>query len=156
MDALREYIFSVTGAAVICAVLTQLSAGAGKHSTMIRLLGGLFLTFTVIRPVADIRFDDWSDYTLYIQEDAQEAISAGEDFAGESLEAIIKQETQAYILDKASSLGAEITVEVILDGESVPKEVYIQGEISPYAKSKLQDILLEDVGIAKENQIWIR
>lgn len=156
MESLRQYIFSVTAAAVICAVLTHISAGAGKSSGIIKLLCGLFLAFTVIRPIADIQIDEFTDYTLRIEEDAEEAISAGEDFAQNSLAAIIKQETEAYILDKASALGAEIRIDVILSDDTVPKEVYIQGNLSPYAKSKLQEILSEDIGIAKEYQIWIQ
>lgn len=156
MESLREYIFSVTAAAVICAVLTHISAGAGKSSGIIKLLSGLFLALTVIRPITDIQIDELTDYTLRIEEDAQQAINTGEDFAQESLATIIKQETQAYILDKASVLGAEIRIDVVLDDDAIPKEVYIQGAVSPYAKSKLQKIISEDIGIAKEYQIWIQ
>lgn len=156
MEALRQYIFSVTAAAVICAVITHISTGAGKSSAIIKLLCGLFLTFAVIRPIADIQFEELSDYTLSISDDAQEAIHAGEDFASGALSAVIKQETEAYILDKASSLGADVGVDIVLDNDAIPKEVYLTGDISPYAKQKLQQFLSQELGIAKEYQIWIQ
>lgn len=158
MEGIRQYIFSVTAAAIICAVLTHISAGAGKSSAIIKLICGLFLAFTVIRPVADIQIEELSLYTQSITDEAEQAIGIGEDFAQMSLGSIIKQETEAYILDKASLLDADITVEIILtdDLQPVPGEVYIHGAVSPSAKSKLQKIISEDIGIAKEYQIWIQ
>lgn len=158
MEILRQYIISVTAASIICAVLTHITAGAGKSREIVKLICGLFMAFTVIRPVADIQIEELSSYTLSITEDAQEAVTAGENFAQDSLCAIIKQETETYILDKASQLGAAITVEVVLrnDSQPIPEEVYIHGAVSPSAKSKLQKLIAEDIGIEKEYQIWIQ
>lgn len=158
MESLRQYIFSVTAASIICAVLTHITAGAGKSREIVKLITGLFLAFTVIRPVADIQIEELSVYTLGITDEAQEAVTSGEVFAKDSLSAIIKQETEAYILDKASALGAEITVDVVLRGDPqpIPEEVYILGSVSPSVKAQLQKTIAEDIGIAKEYQIWIQ
>jgi len=158
MEDIRQYIFSVIAAAIICAVLSQISAAAGKNGGIIKLISGLFLAFTVIHPIADLQIDALSSYTLGITDDARAAISAGENYARDSLASVIKQETEAYILDKASTLGAEITVEIILSSDSppVPEQACIQGAVSPSAKAKLQMLIAEDIGIAKEYQIWIQ
>lgn len=156
MDDLRQYIFSVIAAAVVCSVMVHIRSGTGQQNGLIRLLCGLFLSLTVIRPIADIRIEELSEYSLNYRNEALEAVSAGEDFARESLDQIIKRETEAYILDKAASYGADISVEIVLDPDLVPAEAYIQGTISPYARSQMQKILSEDIGIAKEYQIWIQ
>ena len=67
---------------------------------------------------------------------------------------IIKAETEAYILDKASQLNVELSVEVTIDEENIPTAVTLSGEVSPYARRQLQEIIESDLGIAKENQRW--
>lgn len=157
MEALREYFLSVTAAAVICGILTSLLGTKGTAGSMVKLICGLFLAFTVIRPIADIQIEDFALFTAEISDDAQAAVSMGEDFNRDSLAEIIKDETEAYILDKARILGAELQVDVTLsrDSQPVPVEVLISGDISPYGKTQLQEIIAEDLGIAKENQLWI-
>ena len=70
---------------------------------------------------------------------------------------IIKGETEAYILDKAASLGVELEVDVLLEDmyPMAPKTVRLSGSVSPYVRNRLQNIIAEELGISKENQIWI-
>jgi hypothetical protein len=58
-------------------------------------------------------------------------------------------------LDKAESLGAELTVEVMLDDSQIPipTKVRIRGNISPYNREKLSSIIERDLGIPTEAQI---
>ena len=64
---------------------------------------------------------------------------------------IIKQRTQAYILDKAQALNTVLEVEVTLSDDDipVPLKVRLKGKISPYAKGRLQATIAEDLGIEK-------
>ena len=59
-------------------------------------------------------------------------------------------------MDKAESLGAELTVEVTLSDDElmVPCAVKLSGAISPYAKKVLSDTIAKDLGIQVEEQIW--
>ena len=75
--------------------------------------------------------------------------------AGEAEGNIIKSRVQAYILDKADSFGTSLEVEVILDQDHIPVSVELQGNISPYARAQLTEIIEEDLGIPKEHQLWI-
>jgi hypothetical protein len=60
-------------------------------------------------------------------------------------------------LDKATALGAEISVQVHLSGDALPAPngVTVEGAISPYGKTKLSGILEKDLGIPMEAQTWI-
>ena len=78
----------------------------------------------------------------------------GENLARDSMAEIIKSETEAYILDTARSLQAEVTVEVSVNEENVPDSVTVSGAVSPYVRRQLQRIIESDLGIAKENQKW--
>ena len=91
-----------------------------------------------------------------LQPQAQEAATAGEQQAKSALRESIKQRTEAYILDKAKTLAAQVAVEVTLSNEAIPVPiaVRISGNISPYARMQLQTILQEELGIPKEAQAW--
>ncbi len=74
----------------------------------------------------------------------------------QALSDIIKSRCEAYILDKAAGMDLSLTVEVGVSADEmpVPKTVRISGNISPYKKSKLKSILVNDLGIEEEDQTW--
>ena len=61
-------------------------------------------------------------------------------------------------MDKAASLDATVTAEVILSGGDipVPTQITLVGSVDAAAKTRLEQIILQDLGIAKENQLWIQ
>ena len=77
--------------------------------------------------------------------------------AEKELHRSIKQELEAYILDKAAALDLKIRVNVKLDDHPLPgpESVVIEGTVPPYQKQVLEDILQSELGISKENQQWI-
>ncbi len=156
MEALREYLLSVTAAAIICAVLGRLLPQKGTASAMGKLLMGAFLAFTVLSPWTKIRIDQLTDFTLDLGAQASQAVAQGQLQTNSALQDIIKKETQAYILDKAEALGLTLSVQVQLSQDPVPKPIAVclEGPVSPYAKSRLQTIISQDLGIPKEQQIW--
>lgn len=156
MDALRQYFLSVTAAAVICGIVNGLLQNKGMAPALVKLISGSFLALAVISPVTRIDLDDFTDYSLNYSAAAECAAGAGENLAQETMADIIKSQSEAYILDKAESLGLEVDVDVTVSGEQlpVPVAVCISGAVSPYAKGQLTAILTENLGIAKENQQW--
>ena len=153
MEALRQYVLSVVTAALVCGIATELFPN-GRGKQVIKLLGGLFLAYAVLSPVSRGDFSEILDFPYSYEEEAAAAAGVGENLARESMADIIKAETEAYILDKAADLRAEVTVEVTVNEENVPSKVTITGEASPYARRQLQDAIESDLGIPKENQQW--
>ena len=155
MEALRQYVVSVVAAAIICGIVTGFLS-KGNAGQIIKLICGLFLAFTVIRPIAKIDITDLSNFSLSFSKEAAEAVALGENLSRESIAEIIKEETEAYILDKAAALNAAPEVEVTVSDEEpiIPIAARISGERSPYAKQQLQRVLEEELGISKENQLW--
>ena len=96
------------------------------------------------------------DTAVPYRQDAQFYSEQGEEFSRRAKAELIKQNVQAYILDKAKELHAPITVQVVLQeiGEPLPQTVILTGRVSPYAKAQLQRMMEEDLGIAKEQQQW--
>lgn len=156
MTGVREYILCITAAAILCACVRSIVGEKGGAAQVLKLVCGLFLAFTAVRPIADIEIRDFGVFTADIQSQANAAALSGESYARESMADIIKSETEAYILDKAQDLNASIHVSVsVLDDDLTPGQVQIFGHISPYAKGQLQQIIERDLGISKEDQIWM-
>lgn len=95
------------------------------------------------------------DFSLRYMDDAEDAAAMGENLARDSMADIIKEETEAYILDKAADLHANLRVEVTIGEDNLPAAVTISGEASPYARRQIQAMIANDLGISKENQKWI-
>lgn len=156
MDAIAEYLLSVTGAAIICAVVLRLLAGKGSAAAIGKMVAGIFMALTVIGPITQVRLSDALELLPDISADAQAAVAQGEASAKNALREGISAQVEAYILDKAAQLGVALTVEVELTEDTIPVPVRVRlsGNVSPYAKTRLQSILRDDLGIDKENQIW--
>lgn len=156
MDGLRQYIISITAAAILCGILTGFFGKKGTISAVVKLLSGLFLALTVIRPWIQLEINDLSDFLDSISVSSSDAVQAGKTSAEDALRERIKAKTEAYILDKATAWDAELTVEITLSEADppVPCAVCLSGRVSPYAKVQLSKMLEEDLGIAKEDQTW--
>ena len=84
-------------------------------------------------------------------------VQEGENDALQEQRTFIKKETEAYILDKAVSLGADISVSVTVSDSAplTPIKITIKGAVSPYVNKVLKSYLEEQFGIPEEAQIWI-
>ena len=150
-------MLSVIASALFCAVVIGLVGEKSAHAGIVKMLAGIFMAIVVILPLKRFDFSDISSAMTSFQENGEAYSFAGTQYAKEELRKVIKQQTEAYILTKAASMDLSIEVEVTLDENEppAPKSVVIKGTVPPYAKSKLQTVITEDLGIAKENQTWI-
>lgn len=157
MGSVGQYVISIMAAALICAIAMKLLEGKGAAGQVGKILCGIFLLFSVLKPLSAVRIydNDWGISGLY--QEAENVVSQGEDSSRDCLEEIIKNQLEAYILDKASQYNARLRVEVLLSKENIPTPVSVTllGTASPYAKKQLETMLQEDLGIKKEDQKWI-
>lgn len=156
MNSVGAYILRLTAAAVICGLITGIVGTKGALASVVKLMTGLFLCFSVVSPFLKVNVGNLTGYLDDLQISGEEIVMEGESAVKKELEAIIKSKTEAYILDKAASYGAELAVEVSVDASQmpVPNAVRVRGQISPYGKKQLQQIITNDLGIALEAQIW--
>lgn len=146
---------SVSAAALVCAIAGRFLGKKGP-AAIARALTGIFLVFTLIEPLTGLPEDLLTKIDLDFQRSAQQAVDQGKEESKKAMAQIIKQETAAYILEKARSLQADIqvSVEVTDDDLPIPVGVRISGTLAPYAKVQLQTYLEQQLGISKENQRW--
>ena len=135
---------------------TLLSKNSASY-VLVRMIGGLFLAFTVISPMIDVDLDTLFQIPFDFVEQGNTFAAQGKQISDEYLNAIIKDRCETYILDKATFYHADIEVEVTLSNDAipVPAAVRIQGQISPYAKKAMQKWLADNMEIPEENQVWI-
>ena len=157
MESLGRYILSVTAAAVLLGILRTLLDNKSSSGALLQLIGGLFLTFTVISPVTSIDPDAFLDVSWEFAEQGSTLAAQGQAIARDELQSIIKAQCEAYILDKAQTYQAALEVAVTLNQEKIPAPaaVRLQGRVSPYAKQALQQWLYEEMGIPREDQLWV-
>lgn len=157
MESIRQYILSVTAAAVICGIISALLGKKGTTGAIGKLLSGIFLAMVILRPLGKISLSDLTEFTDSYAFQANCIAQEGESLANEALADIIKERTQAYILDKADALGVSVSVEVQLSRGTpqLPETVTVRGAVPPYQRRQLMDVLENDLGIPEEKQIWI-
>ena len=156
MNTIGTYILSVICAAIICAICKRLLSDNTPTTTISKLLTGLFLLYCVISPIQNIRFHDPVFDLGDLQQQAQQAAEGGTVQAQNILRDSITERVQKYIEEQGKSLGIDLQAKVTLSEDTVPipVTVYLHGDIAPYAKAKLQQIIASNIGILKENQIW--
>ena len=156
MDDIRKYLLSIIASAIICAAVIRICGQKGMISAMIKLLAGIFMSITVISPLLKLQIGNFTEYLGALEMETDRYVDEAEDAAAIERSAIITEKLESYILDKATSLGVSIDVEVELSDSDIqtPNKVLITGEVSPYNKQRLQQIIENDLGIPEENQLW--
>ncbi len=157
MEALREYILSVSATAILCGILCSICGEKSFSAGTVKLICGLVLTICAIRPLIHIRLENVMDTMEFMGMEGNLAAQEGVDYANQALGQLIKEKTRSYILDKAAELevNAEVEVAVSDDAIPVPCQVTITGHISPYARAQLKSFIESQLGIPRECQQWI-
>lgn len=151
-----RYLMTIVAASMACALAAGLVSEKHTAGKILKMLCGILLALTVASPLTTFRIHDLERYYSAFAADAEEAVSVGRKIADGERSAIIKSSLEAYILDKAEAMGAHITVSVMLsDDLMTPESAEICGRINPYTRQQLSALLAEQLGIAKENQIWM-
>ena len=154
MAPFRQYVLSLTAAALLGGLLLScVPEGSGRK--ILRLVCGILLTVTALKPLGQLRLPDLDALTGEYRQQAEAAVAMGQEMARMEAQEGIRKALEAYILDKAAELGLEITPEVFLDGSGIPVCVQLEGDVSSGMRQKMQTIITNDLGIPGEAQEWI-
>lgn len=156
MDKITEYLLSITAASIICVLAKIIAGDKSTTGKMISVISGVFMLITIISPLIHIRLGDIGKYIESYSISGEEAASIGVESANEELKEIIKQQTEAYILDEADRMSLDIAVEVNISNTNppVPDYVTITGNVSPYNKQSLSQYISKNLGLSQENLKW--
>lgn len=156
MEAVRQYLMSVIAAAVICAIVRALTQNKGASSEIIKLICGVFIAITLISPWNKISISGIVNYIEDFSLDAENITSAASESAREEQNKIIKAQTEAYIQDKALSMGVQLQADITVSNLSpgLPQRVEITANASPYQRQQITGWIETDLGIPEDQQIW--
>lgn len=155
MAAVGAYIFSVAATALLCGMVSSLLQGCSVQKYA-KFVCGMVLFAVVLRPIASVGSLKKLDIPIPSFPEGEALVSDSVYGSQKAVADIIKQNTRTYIEDKAAHLGLEIRAEVTLSDDTlpIPATVTLYGTASPYLKLRLEEILQEELNIAKENLIW--
>lgn len=157
MDAIGSYLLHLFAAAAVCTVAIRILRSGGALTVIAKLLCGVFMIYSVMKPLPQLNIHEWGELETELNSRAQSAVAWGEETLKEALSDSIKEKIETYILEKAKEMDADLAVQVEVSDDDIPKPVAVRitGKVSPYAKTRLTDIMINDLGIQKEKQIWI-
>lgn len=158
METIKQYIITLVCASVVCALALKIIDPKSVSGNLIKLLCGVFLSVCAVSVFLDFDISEYKYLIPTFSESSQAVVSSGTDLADEQLRRRIKEQTETYILDKATSMETDLLVEVTLSDDEIPipESIEITGSISPYAKIRMMEFLVNDLGISKERQVWIQ
>ena len=153
MDFLRQWLLGVITCAMLVSVVQQLCP-EGSVRKLARFTGGLLLLCAMLRPLTTIELPgvDW-DAGGYREAVARLELELDATRKNAMADGIARS-LDAYIEDKAASLGADVRAEVRLRGEGealLPEAVTLHGAYS----AALSDYLADELNLPKERQTWI-
>ena len=154
LSTLRQWILTITATALICAVAKALTPGGAGKKVM-----GVVCGFAMMAALLSVTGDvDAGGIGAYMDRYRREA----EAYAGEASEAgarqtrfIIEERCEAYILDKAASMGVSlrsvsVTAKWSDEGFWYPVKAMLEGDES----GELSRTIEAELGISRENQVW--
>lgn len=155
MDAIRQYVISVTSAAILCGVIKGLVRKGPAHG-IIKMLCGTFLAFTFLKPITYLSFDTLANPINIQIEEGSSAIEDGQKVSAEAMKEEISKRISEMLSRKAAEFGAEVLVEVTFsDGPMpVPIGLEITGAVTPYVKVQLRQYIRNELGISEEDLSW--
>ena len=150
---MRQYILSITAVCILSGVLLSLFR-EGTVMQLLRMVCGILLIITVVTPLSRKTIPEILTLPDQWLSEGEGAAALGADMARTETRRCIQQQLEAYILDKAQALGADITPTVELDEENYPESVELQGDCSEAVRQKLSSVITNDLGIPEEDQTW--
>ena len=154
MELLRNWILGLAGTAVICSAAAHLTP-QGQVKKVVQLLCGVAMTAALLSPLLKADLGEYGLNLSQYRAGAAELTSQAETLRQSLDRSIIEEKLEAYILDKAQSLGAdvtaaEVTMQWSTEGYWYPARALLQGPFH----DRLSRLLEAELGIPESAQTW--
>lgn len=149
----KEYILSLMGCVLFCGIISHLISDL-RYKRLIRLLTGTLLALTVFGPLTGAGIPDSLNIDVEVLS-PEPYVEIGKQTARQAQEQCIREACESYISSKANEFGMTVTPEVYLNERMEPNFVRIYGQTNSVEQHRLEVMLEENLGITKENQVWI-
>lgn len=155
MNTVYRYILCVICTVVLCGTVRIFLPH--DEPSLMKLTTGLIVTVVALSPILSGDSIPIRTYFDDVLSDSEFAVRSGVSVARQASVEFIKEKSEAYVLNKASELGAHVSVNVALSDSDlpIPAQVTVCGPVSPYIKMKLGECIENELGVTGDEQIWI-
>lgn len=159
-EFVHNYIQTLVYSAVFCFLaLTLTPEGSGKKAVGIACAAAMMIA--AISPVVSIDLSDYSKTLTEYKLKAEEYTESGKTESENLNRLYIQDKCQAYILDKAKEMGADIsevtvTAEWSTDGFWYPVSCEIRYGCTEQQRAELEALISAQLGISKDEQKWCK
>lgn len=156
MSGVKSYVLSVTAAAIwinLCSSMVP----EGKYKRYTSFLGSTILILAILSPIIQIRDLDLRIAVQNLQPEQNDTYNAALEINDRLMHQLISEQCEAYILDKATALGAELNVTVttgVKENMICPVSVILEGTCTVSERKQLADFLEGELGIPYAHQEW--
>ncbi len=153
---MKVYLLRLTASSLLGAVIRQLSPRGGAGAAA-RLGAGLLVLLTALGPLGEVSFMDAVRSVAVGSYGDPLTTQEVDRTANVLLDGLISENAEAYILDKARSMGVEVTVHVttaLQEGYPVPWNVSCGGDYSEWQRQELSRYISTELGIPEQRQEW--
>ncbi len=155
---LQSWLNAVIYTGIICGIALVL-APSGRVKKAMKILCGAAMCVALISPLKAIDLDRYSEALAGLKIEAETYAADGGSYSKNLNRTIIEAECEAYILDKAVNLGAQLNeVEVLAvwsdEGYWYPSEVEITGSLSLNERDRISSYIESELGISADKQQW--
>ena len=151
--AARQWLTAVVAATLLVSIARSL-APEGAMRRLTAFTGGLVLLLTLLRPLTVIRTGglplDFERYSREIEERRRELEETENALLAEGIAA----RTEAYILDKAASMGLVVSVRVETAAGEAGVPLPWSAELEGQRSRELEQWMERELNIPLERQVW--
>lgn len=155
LELIRHWVLGLAGAALCCAVLTEITP-AGSVKKVVKALCGVIMALALIDPLLTTDAQKYSLNLSKYRQSAENVSRQGKEISDRLNRTIIEEECRTYILDKAMSMGAEledaaVTLKWSSEGLWYPVGCTLKGEYSDALAAAIE----AELGIPGNAQEWV-
>lgn len=156
MSGIQRTVMAILTAVFLRSILKQILQDQ-KMKDWMHLLGGIYITVVIACGIRQLDYSAVTDQIHSSWEEADFYSMEGKHQADAVLHQRIKDSCEAYVLNIAGQMNAAIKVDITLSDQEipVPEKIVVYGEVSSDIKTRLSEILTQDLGINRGDQIWI-
>lgn len=150
-----SWVRALTGAALLCTMALALCP-KGAPRRVLNSAAACVMALALLSPAAKPAAEGFARAFAQYSEDAREITDSAEAAAGSYERRVIESELEAYIMDRAEGLDAELSgASVALrwseEGYWYPWECRLEG---PAANAELSGLIEAELGIPEARQYW--
>ena len=155
MESIQSYLVSIVAVCMITVLATVLVRN-NHLQRIVRFIGGILILLVVASPLLKLNLEELAGELQQAEGGFSYDTDSIASRSHEMLTALIKQNTESYIEDKAASFGATVQAEVTVSDDEypVPAFVTIIGTLTPEQTTELRNYLRDALGISEERQEW--